>query len=165
MGDYLRWKQPRHVKQEMHLLASDLRQRSTNSEALLWDKLRNRQLHGRKFRRQVPIGAYVVDFYCAEEQLVIEIDGGVHANQQEQDKLRQETLEAVGIRFVRLSVEQVESNLADSLRIIQEMFRTYVGCQPPLPSPRLHGRGAGVRVFYQNNNVHYQQRPPLSPLA
>ena len=122
MGDYQRWKQPKQIKKKMHVLSSELRQRSTETENLLWEKLRNRQLLGRKIRRQVPIGAYVVDFYCAEEKLVIEIDGGIHETQQEQDQLRQETLEALGLRVIRLTVDQVENQLTESLCIIQNSF-------------------------------------------
>ncbi len=122
MGDYQRWKQPKQIKKKMHVLSSELRQRSTETENLLWEKLRNRQLLGRKFRRQTPIGAYVVDFYCAEEKLVIEIDGGIHETQQEQDQLRQETLEALGLRVIRLTVDQVENQLTESLCIIQNSF-------------------------------------------
>ena len=122
MGDYQRWKQPKQIKKKMHVLSSELRQRSTETENLLWEKLRNRQLLGRKIRRQVPIGAYVVDFYCAEEKLVIEIDGGIHETQQEQDQLRQETLEALGLRVIRLTVDQFENQLTESLCIIQNSF-------------------------------------------
>jgi len=122
MGDYQRWKQPKQIKKKMHVLSSELRQRSTETENLLWEKLRNRQLLGRKFRRQTPIGAYVVDFYCAQEKLVIEIDGGIHETQQEQDQLRQETLEALGLRVIRLTVDQVENQLTESLCIIQNSF-------------------------------------------
>ena len=61
--------------------ARTLRKQATDAERLLWRRLRNRQLGGRKFRRQAPVGRYVVDFLCQEEFLVVELDGGQHAEQ------------------------------------------------------------------------------------
>ena len=124
MADYERWKAPRDLKKKMHVLASDLRQRSTKSEALLWNALRDRKLDGRKFRRQDPIGAFVLDLYCADERLAIEIDGGIHQLQQEADKLRQEIIETLSIRFVRVTSAQVESDLSAVLQTIQSHFQT-----------------------------------------
>ena len=62
--------------------ARDLRARETSVEDVLWDELRGRRLDGMKFRRQHPIGAFVVDFCCTERRLAIELDGGIHAEQQ-----------------------------------------------------------------------------------
>lgn len=94
-----------------------LRKRSTRSEELLWRALRGRKLDGLKFRRQHPFGASVVDFYCHEKRLVVEIDGAVHLGQeaQEQDEIRQEIIEKYGVRFVRLSAGEVEADLKESL--------------------------------------------------
>jgi very-short-patch-repair endonuclease len=123
MSGYERWKQQQIVKRKMHVLASELRQRSTHSEELLWEALRNRQLGGRKFKRQVPIGAFVLDFYCAEEKLAIEIDGKIHQWQENEDALRQQTLESLGIRFLRLTSEQVENDFDGALEIIRQAYR------------------------------------------
>lgn len=106
----------------MHVLAAELRQRGTKSEAQLWQALRNRRLDGRKFRRQVPIGAYVVDFYCPEERLVIEVDGSVHVGQEAADQLRQELMEALGLRFLRFGAGEIEGDLEAVLRKIRMMF-------------------------------------------
>src|SRR5262245_30150985 len=86
-------------------VARDLRQRSTSAEQILWDRLRNRQLSGAKFRRQQRIRAtvYVVDFCCVEANLVIELDGEIHDYQKEADLLRQQGIEALGYRFLRFS--------------------------------------------------------------
>lgn len=65
-----------------------LRTEQTTMEKLLWRKLRSRRFHDMKFRRQVPIGPYIVDFYCAEKKLIIEVDGGIHALQQTYDAQR-----------------------------------------------------------------------------
>ena len=107
----------------MHDLAVELRKEHTLSEDILWQALRRKQLEGRKFRRQNPIGAFVVDFYCPEENLVVEVDGAIHETQREADALRQEIIESLGIRFVRISAEEVESNLAGVLKKICSAFR------------------------------------------
>lgn len=102
--------------------ARGLRQRATPSEALLWQALRNKQLGGRRFRRQQPIGPFVVDFFCAAEQLVVEVDGPIHDRQGEADAERQQILEALGYRVLRLSAELVETDLAATLRRIEAAF-------------------------------------------
>ncbi|MBK8024413.1 MAG: endonuclease domain-containing protein [Chloroflexi bacterium] len=123
MSGYQRIRQPRDFKHKMHDLAGELRQRETLSEMKLWAALRSRQLEGRKFRRQVPVGGYVLDFYCAEENLAVEIDGGIHEKQQEADMLRQSALEELGVRFVRLPVEQVKNDFDSVLEIIKNAFQ------------------------------------------
>ncbi|MDL1900461.1 endonuclease domain-containing protein [Anaerolineae bacterium CFX9] len=103
----------------MHNLASELRQRATLSESLLWEAIRNRQIEGYKFRRQVHIGGFVVDFYCAEQKLAIEVDGSSHRDREQEDRLRQQAIEALGIRFLRFSAEQVETDLQSVLMEIR----------------------------------------------
>ncbi len=118
-----RWKILPELKAKMHDLAAELRKEHTRSEEILWQALRRKQLKGRKFRRQNPIGAFVVDFYCSEERLVVEVDGGIHETQVEADRLWQEIIEALGIRFVRVSAEEVENNLPIVLNKIRSAFR------------------------------------------
>ncbi len=72
----------------------------TDAERKLWSKLRDRRLEG-KFRRQFPIGPYVVDFVCLSHKLVIELDGGQHAEQLDYDNQRTEYLEHFGFRVLR----------------------------------------------------------------
>ena len=81
--------------------AKQLRQHQTEAEKKLWLKLRNRQLANLKFRRQVPMGSYIVDFYCQECQLIIELDGGHHLLQQEYDQIRTHYLQAQGLTVLR----------------------------------------------------------------
>ena len=81
-------------------LAKELRKNQTEAEKLLWYRLRNRQLEGVKFRRQQPIGDYIVDFVSFELDLVIEVDGGQHLNN-ERDKVRDSWLEDEGFTVVR----------------------------------------------------------------
>ena len=126
--EFARWAIPPELEKKMHVLASELRQRSTPSEAVLWQALRNRRLAGRKFRRQEPIGVYVVDFFCSEERLIIEIDGGIHEQQKEADSVRQELIETVGLRFLRFSANEVETNLPAVLHEIRAAFSENSNC-------------------------------------
>lgn len=118
-------------------VARRFRKEPTPGEALLWQALRNRRLGGRKFRRQQPIGPFVVDFYCAEERLVIEVDGPVHLGQGRQDRDRQRLLESLGLRFLRLKTDEIENSLASALERICAAFRGPV----PLSRAGRGGRG------------------------
>ncbi|MCD5416329.1 endonuclease domain-containing protein, partial [Candidatus Bipolaricaulota bacterium] len=97
---------------------------ATEAEKLLWQKLRIRQLGGAKFRRQTPIGPYIVDFFSFEHRLVVEIDGGQHNTPQGQqyDLTRTAWLEAQGFRVLRFWSNEVLTNLEGVLeRTLQEL--------------------------------------------
>ena len=81
--------------------ARDLRRNPTDAERALWRHLRQRQMAGLKFRRQHPIGRYILDFVCLDARLVIELDGGQHADRQDADQERTAWLEARGYRVLR----------------------------------------------------------------
>jgi very-short-patch-repair endonuclease len=81
--------------------ARQLRRTMTDAEMRLWQHLRSRRLLGFKFRRQVPIGYYVVDFACLDAQLVIEVDGGQHAERESEDQRRTDWLSSQGFRVLR----------------------------------------------------------------
>ena len=87
--------------------ARSMRHSPTRSEGRLWTWLRNRDFHGVKFRRQVPIGRYIVDFYCPELKLAIEIDGRQHAAvwMSEHESERTVEIERYGIEIVRIGNE------------------------------------------------------------
>jgi adenine-specific DNA-methyltransferase len=116
------WQQNWTDQHKFHEAAAALRKRQTKSETLLWEALPNRKLEGRKFRRQYPMGMYILDFYCVEEKLAIEIDGRIHETQQEADNVRQETLELAGVRFLRFTADTVESDLANVLIAVKQAF-------------------------------------------
>ena len=101
-------KRPRPISQ-----ARDLRQKETESEQILWSWLRNNQLNGAKFRRQQPLGNYVVDFVCFDKKLIIEIDGGQHNDDQfiEKDKERTRFLHSEGFRVIRFWNNDVLTNI------------------------------------------------------
>ena len=90
-----------------------MRQELTQSEELLWQKLRNRKLEGAKFRRQHPLQQFILDFYCHEVKLAVELDGGIHELEEnkEYDKLRTKNLEQLGITVIRFNNTQVEKQI------------------------------------------------------
>src|SRR3990172_7459238 len=92
----------------MHKLrARELRKHPTEVEARLWQHLRLRQIGGYKFRRQQPLGAYIVDFVCLEKKIVVELDGGQHAEQISEDAQRIVWLESQGFQVLRFWNHQV----------------------------------------------------------
>ena len=90
---------------------------------MLWQHLRNRRLHGLKFRRQHPIERVIVDFYCAEKQLMIEVDGGIHEKQREQDAAGDAFLQERGYRVVRFRNEEVLNDIEAVLERIVQITR------------------------------------------
>ncbi len=126
-----------HLKQ----LAKDLRKNMTLSEILLWDKLKNRQVMGFNFSRQRPLDKYIVDFYCRDLMLAIEIDGESHHHPevQRKDLARQKRLEQRGVRFLRFDDRDVKQKMDDVLMTIQCWIEDNrddrVGIEPtPYPS-------------------------------
>ena len=83
------------------LRSRDLRTNATGAERRLWTLLRNRQLDGHRFNRQVPIGPYIADFVCRAEKLIVELDGGQHAHRAVPDQARTRFLHGRGYRVIR----------------------------------------------------------------
>ena len=106
-------------KPYLKALAKQLRQNSTLSEVLLWNELKNRKLLSLDFDRQKPLDSYIVDFYCKELMLAIEIDGDSHDYNFEEDTVRQQTLESLGINFLRFDDLEVKRNMLNVLRAIE----------------------------------------------
>ena len=101
--------------------AQFLRRNETKAEKLLWEKLRNNQLEGLKFRRQHPVNIYIADFYCHKFKLIIELDGDYH-NQEEQkqkDEVRTEVLRLNDLKIVRFKNEEVEQDINQVLTTIK----------------------------------------------
>ena len=115
------------IQRRMLEVARDFRKEPQPSEALLWDALRGRRLRCHKFRRQQPIGPFVVDFYCDEAALVVEVDGPIHAYQTKADAERQELLEQLGLRVLRLRAEDVDSDLGGVLSMIEDAVPLSLG--------------------------------------
>ena len=96
-----------------YYIARKLRQSSTKEERVLWQLLRNRQFKNLKFKRQFPIGNYIVDFVCEEIKLIIELDGGQHNEPEniEADKARTEFLESKGFKVIRFWNKDINLNI------------------------------------------------------
>jgi adenine-specific DNA-methyltransferase len=105
-------------RQKLH--ARRLRQDSTDAERKLWGRLRDRQLDGHKFRRQRPVGRFIVDFLCLEGRLVVEIDGGQHADNVDADERRTHEIEGAGYRVIRFWNHEVLSNIEGVLTAISQ---------------------------------------------
>jgi very-short-patch-repair endonuclease len=99
-------------------LAREMRIHPTPAEDALWQHLRRKQINGMRFRRQYPIGQFIVDFYCPEQRLVIEVDGDIHLYTVEEDALRQDFIECLGYHVLRFTNEQVFHHLPDVLKQI-----------------------------------------------
>ena len=100
-----------YASKHMIRRARDLRQTDTPPEDLLWLALRNGQIGGMKFRRQHPVGSYVVDFYCHAAKLVVEVDGMSHDDKLSQDAQRTKHIEGQGLRVLRVTNEDVMHDL------------------------------------------------------
>jgi very-short-patch-repair endonuclease len=112
------------IPPELLIFARELRKKQTDAENLLWQVLRGRRFCGFKFRRQCPMHGYILDFYCHEAGLAVELDGGGH-NEEEQrqyDEERTKILEAAGIHVVRFWNNDVLSNT----EIVLEKLHTYL---------------------------------------
>jgi len=103
----------REVYHDIRHRAYLMRQNPTAAENRLWQHLRRRQINGYRFRRQHPIGRFIVDFYCAKAKLAIEVDGPVHnePGHKEYDQERQAYLESLGLRVLRITNEEVLNGL------------------------------------------------------
>ena len=101
-----------------------LRTEGTKAEAILWLALKNKQIRGRRFRRQYSVGNYILDFYCPAEKIIIEVDGSVHADslRAQHDYERTVFLESQGIRVVRFENWQVLYQLEDVVEGIASLF-------------------------------------------
>ena len=114
---------PRRIRgtsPEVELAAREMRWVPTPAEDALWEVLRSGGLAGLKFRRQHPLGRFILDFYCASQRLCIEVDGPVHERRREQDAARDAYLSATGIRVLRFTNDQVLHRRATVLARIRE---------------------------------------------
>ena len=107
----MHYKTAKANESEQKILRKELRSHATPAEAVLWKMLKGRNADGMKFRRQQGIGPYVLDFYCPELRLCVELDGSSHDYKYEYDEQRTEFLQNQGIRVLRFSNEQVWQGL------------------------------------------------------
>ncbi len=95
-----------------------MRRKMTPEEGILWSKLRANRLSGYKFRRQVPIHRFIVDFVCFEKKLIVELDGECHQNTQDYDRERTEWFQRRGYRVLRFRNEEVYKSIENVLNTI-----------------------------------------------
>ena len=143
----------REIPEALLQKAKELRQKQTPAEELLWQCLRANQLHGTKFRRQHNIGQYIVDFYCHAAKLVIELDGGIHELQKDQDGDRDTWLTSQGLQVLRFKNEELIPNLPKILETISQHL--FSPSPTPILSPSPAGEGLGVRAISKLDIFHY----------
>jgi ATP-dependent helicase HrpA/adenine-specific DNA-methyltransferase len=105
--------------------ARQLRGHATEAELQLWSAIRRRQLDDLRFRRQVPLGRFVVDFACYDVRLVVELDGGQHSDSQGDDAARTQWLEGRGFRVLRFWNNEIFENLDGVLEMIRKTAASY----------------------------------------
>jgi len=105
--------------------ARQMRRQPAEPEKRVWYHLQRKQLGGFKFRRQQPIGRFIVDFYCYEVKLVVELDGNSHFSQDEYDESPTEWLESQGYRVIRFTNVEVMTNMEGVLRVILSECEKY----------------------------------------
>ena len=116
--------------------ARRLRRKQTDVERVLWFRLRDRRLAGWKFKRQVPIDRFIVDFCCADAKLIVELDGGQDDKNKEHDSNRTKVLEAMGYLVLRFWNNDVTQNIDG---VLEEILSTVQRAEPPHPTPLPEG--------------------------
>ncbi len=129
----------RALYRDLKIRARVMRKHPTPAEAILWQRLRHRRVGGYHFRRQHPVVRYIVDFYCAEAKLVVEVDGSVHdePGHDEYDVERQAFLEELGLRVLRFHNCEVLQGIDEVVKVIADTLQS----TPPPAPPRGFGEG------------------------
>lgn len=131
----------------LHNYAKKLRNNSTDAERLMWRYLRNSQIEGIKFRRQQPIESYIVDFVAFDPKIVLELDGGQHAEQPESDNQRDTCLRKNGFTVLRFWNNEVFENIGGVLETIRDCCLKHA---PPPPTPLPQGEGEQLYHLLHN---------------
>ncbi len=143
-------KPARPIPAEILQHARELRRELTDAERPLWGIVRARRFLGLKFRRQHPVGPYILDFYCDELRLAIELDGGQHAEQQAYDSARTAYLKQQGIDVLRFWNNEVLANTEAVLEAIYSEVERRRPSPPAPPPPAGEGSGASARSFAEH---------------
>ena len=136
----------RRTPPELMQRAKMLRQEATEAECVFWEAVRGRRCGGLKFRRQHAVGQFILDFWCPERRLVVELDGGIHerADVAAHDREREEWIQRYGVCILRFRNEEVLTNLEAVLQTIQGSKSPLAPLLPQRPEERgTLGEGAG----------------------
>ncbi|HLV08872.1 MAG TPA: endonuclease domain-containing protein [Halanaerobiales bacterium] len=122
-------------------LRKTLRHNSTEAEEKLWQQLRNRKLLGLKFKRQYSVDQFVLDFYCSQLKLAIEVDGKIHLNKEvrEHDENREGYLKDFGIKILRITNEKVLEDMDGALELIKREAEELLNTAATSTSPKSSG--------------------------
>jgi very-short-patch-repair endonuclease len=120
------------MNSNIYKLAKYLRINHTDAEKLLWSHLKARRLNGLKFRRQQPVGKYIVDFICFEKRIVIEVDGGQHSWGKSKDEFRDKWLLEEGYSVLRFWNNDVLKNIDGVIQVISENCSNHPPLTPPI---------------------------------
>ncbi len=124
-GAYHKWLTSAKQWSKVKHLVKEMRKEPTVAEDILWQELRGHKLNRLKFRRQHSIDKFVVDFYCREKKLIIEVDGEIHDFQKEHDSIRQEILEGLGYAVLRFKNEEIINDLKKVLEKIKSSINSF----------------------------------------
>ncbi len=114
-----RWHTNPDLWEKLKPIAREMRGKQTEAESLLWQHLRRHHLRGLSFRRQHSIGQFIVDFYCAKERLVIEVDGSLHQYQVDEDLIRQEFLKSLNLKMLRFTNDSILNSIDKVIKKIE----------------------------------------------
>ena len=106
--------------------ARNLRENMTNAELILWNRIRNNQLLGFRFKAQHPVAGFIADFYCHKAKLVIEADGLIHQTQKEYDLDRDKVFNDLGLTVIRFSNEEIENNTDSVIQTITNFLSGFI---------------------------------------
>jgi very-short-patch-repair endonuclease len=126
---------------------------------VLWFRLRDRRLRGLKFRRQLPLDKYFVDFCCEEAHLVIEIDGGQHASTKSADAARTKVLEAMGYLVLRFWNNEILGNIDGVLEVVLSTLKQH-SSEPPHPDPLPTGEREKSAERDATSSLSHRERVP-----
>lgn len=169
-GEAARTPQTGQLREKLKPLARQKRREPTPAEDRLWQSLRDRQIGGMKFRRQHVIGQFVVDFYCPEANLIVEVDGPIHEYTPEEDSIRRAYLEGLGMRILRVTNDEVTHDLEAVLARIRTEAGRYLHRIPhPIPVIGVPGYPVSAaltgEIFIEPLLSRWLGQPPAEPLT